>query len=306
MTVLDDVALREREPPSGDDQTYLAPAIVDFNVNGVCNLHCAWCWGPGPQAREDLSGEDWKQIARFLHSRGTKRITITGGEPLLKRDLVEILRYLHDELSLSVTLATNGILLQREASTILPYVDSIGLPLDGPTQEVVERMRVGSSKYFHTMLENIKFIQDRFPHILVTVRTVVSRKNAEAVPFIGKTMLDFGIDPERMRWKCYQITPIRGSRGEVIDRQWLLSESEFEEVLQKIRKENPEFANLCVLSTDMHVGRYFHIYPNGNTHVFVTGKDGFPDRFPLGNMGRDPLEVLKKLKQFDFTNNTIR
>ena len=289
-----------------EELLFKAPATVDFNVNGACNLDCAWCWGPDHEAHEGLTIEAWKEIAYRLHCHGTKKITFTGGEPLMKKGLGECLRYIHDELAIVTTLSTNGLLLKPKARDILPSVDDIGLPLDGHVKEINNLMRAGTPRHFDKVLEAIKFVQDEFPRISLTVRTVVSLKNYESVPLIGKTMQDFGIDPERLRWKLYQVTPIGVRKGDVLEGEWLISNSQFEEAMHKVRTLNPQFPDITTLTSDMHVGRYFHIYPDGKTHLFITGEDRFPVALPLGNIGSDFDGVLKKMNDFDLTNNDIR
>lgn len=40
-----------------------APNTVDFNINGICNLDCKWCWGPVHDAKEDVNLSEWKHLA---------------------------------------------------------------------------------------------------------------------------------------------------------------------------------------------------------------------------------------------------
>jgi MoaA/NifB/PqqE/SkfB family radical SAM enzyme len=285
---------------------YPTPVTVDLNVTGTCNLKCVWCWGPDHRACNELSVDQWKKIIYNLWRGGTRNVTITGGEPLLKKGLVEILRYLHEELSMRVTLSTNGLLLGRMASTILPYVDDIGLPLDGHTKEVQDMMRPGVAQHFDVMIGNISFVQQNYPQIRLTVRTVVSRKNAQSVPLIGKIMVEAGVDPKHLRWKCYQIAPIGIRKQETLQSGWFLEKHEFEEIMRLVQEQNPQFPQISILSTKMHAGRYFHVYPNGESHVFITGEDGLPERKPLGNLDKDLFSVIERLKEFDLTNNQIR
>ncbi len=287
-------------------KAFKAPDTVDFNVNGACNLNCTWCWGPDHKAKEELTNEQWKEIALKLKSLGTKKITFTGGETLMKSGLEEILKYVHDDLAIRTTLSTNGILLRRRAKEVLPYVDDIGLPLDGHSREINNIMRVGTPKHFDRVLEAIKTVQDVFPNIDVTVRTVCSAKNADSVPLIGQTMIKSGIDPEKLRWKIYQVAPIGVRKEAVLNGDWLISYERFQEIMEKVRDMNKMFPNISTLPIGNHVGRYFHIYPDGKSHVFMTGKDGFPASFPTGNIGKNFDSVMNNLDLLDLTNNKIR
>lgn len=292
--------LNKHTPPN------MSPLTVDFNVNGMCNLRCSWCWGPDHQAKEELTHQQWKQLARRLQILGTRNITITGGEPLMKEGLGDILKYLHDDLGIRVTLSTNGILLKSQAINILPYVDDIGLPIDGHSKEINHLMRAGTPRHFDKVLESMKLVQTDFPGIDLTIRTIISKKNVESVPFIGKTLIEYGIDPKRLRWKLYQVTPMGLRKEDVLNGDWILSDEEFKKAADRVMDQNLQFQNFAVLKVDMHVDRYFHIYPDGESHVFITGKDGNPTPFGLGNIGKNFDAVIQKLNQFNLAKNFVR
>lgn len=288
------------------NQFLKAPNTVDFNLNGACNLNCTWCWGPDHKAKEELTVEKWKEIASKLKYLGTEKITFTGGETLMKEGLGDILDHVHNTLGLRTTLSTNGILLRRKEKEILPYVDDIGLPLDGHSRDINNIMRAGTPKHFDRVLESIKMVQDKYPHIDITVRTVLSAKNVDSVPLIGKTLLENGINPQKMRWKIYQVTPIGIRKDDVLNGDWLISSEKFEAVNKVIKELNWQFPHLDTLSSKRHVGRYFHIYPDGKSHIFMTGEDGYPAQLPMGNIGKDFEMVIKNLHGYDLTNNDVR
>lgn len=291
---------------SASTDRFRAPATVDFNVNGSCNLNCTWCWGPDHKAKEVLTIEQWKDIATKLKALGTKNITFTGGETLMKVGLEDILSHCHQVLSLRTTLSTNGILLKRKAHAVLPFVDDIGLPLDGHTREINNVMRVGSPKHFDRVLEAIKYVQQDFSRIDLTVRTVVSAKNLDSVPLIGSTLLRNGINPEKIRWKIYQVNPIGLRKNDTLSGGWAISLEAFEEVIAKVTKTNREFPYITVQPCAKHVGRYFHIYPDGKTHILVPGRDGSPVELPTGNIAKNFDFVMNNINEFDFSGNAIR
>jgi cyclic pyranopterin phosphate synthase len=86
------------------------------SVTDKCNLRCVYCMPPEglPWLRREelLSYEEIAIIVRALAGMGLRRVRITGGEPLVRRDLVDLVRMLAaipglDDLSLS----TNAVLL---------------------------------------------------------------------------------------------------------------------------------------------------------------------------------------------------
>lgn len=93
------------------------------SVTDKCNLRCVYCMpleGLEWLKREDiLSYEEIEQIVRSMAGMGLRRVRITGGEPLVRKDLPELVRLLSaipeiEDLSLS----TNAVLLAAQADAL--------------------------------------------------------------------------------------------------------------------------------------------------------------------------------------------
>src|SRR6186997_1768373 len=93
-----------------------------LSVTDRCNLRCAYCmpeeeytWLP----REDIL--DFEEISRLVDifaELGVDKVRITGGEPLLRRDLSVLVRMLADKPAIhDLALTTNGILLTDAAQS---------------------------------------------------------------------------------------------------------------------------------------------------------------------------------------------
>jgi GTP 3',8-cyclase len=94
-----------------------------ISVTDRCNFRCRYCMPPEGlpwmDKAEILSFEEIERIARVLVESGVDSIKVTGGEPLVRRDvarLVALLRALGPELDLSIT--TNGFLLAAAAPAL--------------------------------------------------------------------------------------------------------------------------------------------------------------------------------------------
>jgi cyclic pyranopterin phosphate synthase len=93
------------------------------SVTDRCNLRCQYCmpeeeyvWLP----RQDiLQFEEIERLARAFVTLGTERVRITGGEPLLRRDLPHLVRRLASiEGVRDLALTTNGVLLGEQAEVL--------------------------------------------------------------------------------------------------------------------------------------------------------------------------------------------
>src|SRR5690606_38261452 len=93
------------------------------SVTDKCNLRCVYCMPPEglPWLTRDelLSFEEITAIVRTMAAMGLRRVRITGGEPLVRRDLPDLVRMLAavpgiEDLSLS----TNAVLLEEQAEVL--------------------------------------------------------------------------------------------------------------------------------------------------------------------------------------------
>lgn len=91
-----------------------------LSVTDRCNLRCGYCMpasGVGKLSHGDiLSYEELYRIAETAVSLGIDKIRITGGEPLVRKDIVRFLHKLTDIAGLrQLVLTTNGVLLEDMA-----------------------------------------------------------------------------------------------------------------------------------------------------------------------------------------------
>jgi MoaA/NifB/PqqE/SkfB family radical SAM enzyme len=264
-----------------------APHAVDLNLLGRCNLRCPFCWGPPHEQGAILSAKQWQTIIDKLAGRGTRAIILTGGEPLLRADLADICGFAKAR-QIRITLSTNGITLPAAGPRILPFVDELGLPLDGADEATnnVLRRSLGRLNHFHSFWEAIEFTRRNFPAIELTIRTVVSKRNADYVIDIGQRLRELGI--AGLRWKLYQFVPI-GYGRDVKDDLWIKT-SCFRTIVRKIRARYPDLY-IDTLDHDARDGRYLHILPNGDAMTPTRAHE----EFPLGNALEDLDSVLANL-----------
>lgn len=137
-----DEELLEVETPTG---RYYPLQAVWLNVTLGCNLRCKHCFLNSETAKKDeLTVEEIDHLmAELAALRGDNPIAldITGGEPLLRRDIQDILAVSRRE-GISPRLFTNGLLLARELAKELA---DMGIPvlisLDGASPQTHEEIR---------------------------------------------------------------------------------------------------------------------------------------------------------------------
>ncbi|MBL8957829.1 MAG: radical SAM protein, partial [Myxococcaceae bacterium] len=93
-----------------------------ISVTDRCNLRCAYCmpeedyvWLPG---REILSFEEIASLVDRFIALGVRKVRLTGGEPLLRRDLPKLVALLAAKPLDDLALTTNGVLLADHARAL--------------------------------------------------------------------------------------------------------------------------------------------------------------------------------------------
>ncbi|MCQ8898369.1 MAG: radical SAM protein [Hadesarchaea archaeon] len=119
-----------------------APFLVVWNYTNACNLRCRHCYQSAGQepGKNELSTEEAKRAVDELADSGVVALAFSGGEPLLRRDLLEV-GARAKERGLFLSVATNGTLLTRERCREMKGVfDYVEVSLDG-FEETHDRFR---------------------------------------------------------------------------------------------------------------------------------------------------------------------
>ena len=125
------------------------------DVNNVCNLHCSHCywWLNRKNDEKDLSIEDWKKI---INDKFKKQhifvVTLVGGEPLLRPDIIKLFC---DEMPRRVCVVTNGTFPLKRFEGLYFYWVS----LDG-TEEIHDSIR-GKGSYSKTRKNIFNYIENQ-------------------------------------------------------------------------------------------------------------------------------------------------
>jgi cyclic pyranopterin phosphate synthase len=117
-----------------------------ISITDKCNFRCTYCMPaeglPWLKKAEILSYEEITRVARIATSIGIEQIRLTGGEPLVRRDLPELIRMLKPLPGLrSLSLTTNGVLLKKQAAALAEAgLTRINVSLDSLVREKFARL----------------------------------------------------------------------------------------------------------------------------------------------------------------------
>ena len=193
---------------------------VNWFVNSDCNLTCGYCFRE--RDIEERGTSEMIKLANYMADEGVDRVTIGGGEPLLREDLEQILLVLK-ERGVFVSLHTNGTILKDRIEGLVGLVDILSLPIDSVDERQNRLMR--SRPYVNLIREIIEYsIPLGFKIAFKTTATSVNRDG-----ILGIYDLIKDVDP--VYWKVYQFRPLNRGKREIS--LFSLSDEEF----RKLRGE---------------------------------------------------------------------
>jgi 12,18-didecarboxysiroheme deacetylase len=157
--------------------------VVVWNVGQRCNLKCAHCYSQSHNREYagELSTAEGRNLIEDLARFGSPVILFSGGEPLLRKDLLD-LGLLATDRGLRAVISTNGTLITPKMAGDLKRIglSYVGVSLDG-MKETNDRFR-GVEGAFEAALNGIRNCQNA--GIKVGLRFTINRRNAADIPQI--------------------------------------------------------------------------------------------------------------------------
>lgn len=116
------------------------PFFSSIEITSRCNLRCTFCYLDHSD-NDELSTEEIKDYLDQLAGLGSLFLSLTGGEPLLRKDFWEIAQHAHD-LGFAINLKTNGTLIDEKTADRIARLSfyRVDISLLGATPEVHDRI----------------------------------------------------------------------------------------------------------------------------------------------------------------------
>src|SRR3954454_17466089 len=120
-----------------------------ISVTDRCNFRCVYCMPKEVfgrdyrflDRRELLSFEEIERVARVFVGLGVEKIRLTGGEPLVRKNIEELIARLTAIEGLDIALTTNGSLLEQKAQALADAgLQRVTVSLDSLDDEVFRSM----------------------------------------------------------------------------------------------------------------------------------------------------------------------
>lgn len=271
---------------------------LDLHITNRCNMRCIHCcYSSGEKEMTEMS---YKQIIKLLieaKNLGVEHVDIFGGEPTIRDDLIDILNATKD-LGIKTELLTNGLMRkEREIELLESGVDSIGVSLDGISEEVYKKIRKvnGAGR----VIEFAKRCVNK--GIYTKINTVLFKSNINEIKNIVQLSNSIGADEQRI----YYFTPV-GRGAKCLD-EWVNPEEWIKYIIKElvplelktklllespfIKRKNPSININNFGCRAMNVKNYAQIMSDGSVYPCAILTSSHPS---LGNVLDKSLEEIMR------------
>lgn len=166
--------------------------VVVWNVTRACNLKCVHCYARAVDRtyEKELNHEQGLSLIDDMAAFGVPVVLFSGGEPLMRPDLVELADYAVSK-GMRAVISTNGTLISKDKAKELKEVglSYVGVSLDG-MEEINDRFR-GRKGAFKDAMAGIMNCQEA--GLKVGLRFTINRMNTAEVPRIFDLLEEYRI-----------------------------------------------------------------------------------------------------------------
>jgi GTP 3',8-cyclase len=179
-----------------------------ISLTDNCNLRCFYCMPEEEYtftpASRLMQVNEIRELAEVFVKEGVKKIRLTGGEPLVRKDAAEIISKL-SELPVNLAITTNGTRLHEFADVLKrANISSINISLD-TLQE--DRFKLVTRRdQFNIVMNNIRMMIDKGFHVKVNVVVMKGLNDSEINDFVEWTR------NEPIHIRFIEFMPFEGNR----------------------------------------------------------------------------------------------
>jgi GTP 3',8-cyclase len=144
-------------------------------VTQRCNYNCVFCHGEGLQnlQKDRLNSDDFAYIFKIgKNFFGFNSVTITGGEPMVREDLIEIVKKIKEQGG-RIVLTTNGFFL-KDKIEIGNYIDRINVSIHSLNNEDYNKI-VRVENGFDKVITGLFYFRQNYPNVEIRLNSTLIR-----------------------------------------------------------------------------------------------------------------------------------
>ena len=173
-----------------------------------CNLQCPHCYlSAGRAADRELTTDECLALLEEMRTLGTEMLILTGGEPLLRKDIYQLAETA-SAMGMWVVMGTNGVLVTRAVARKMVEcgVKGVGISIDSADPDRHNAFRGGRNAWQHSV-RALEVCREEGLEVLV--QTTVMEENYDEIP----ALLDLHGITGRGHSTCIFWCRLDGGRG---------------------------------------------------------------------------------------------
>ncbi|CAH8531044.1 unnamed protein product [Schistosoma rodhaini] len=227
-----------------------------ISLTEKCNLNCSYCMPNKNVPKNEtilpniVTSNEILFLADYFCQRGIQKIRLTGGEPLLRIDLLQIIKHLNDlkceyKHFTEIGMTTNGVKFKKYAENLkMAGLNSVNISLDSLKSERILKL-TGQATFKHSMAAIIKAIEVGFKSVKVNCVVMKNFNEDELCDFVELTRYL----PIEVRFIEYM--PFSGNH-------WELSKLfTFKQMLNIIKNSYPNL--ICLNENSFNIAKLFQV-----------------------------------------------
>lgn len=270
----------------------IGPLKTEWEVINVCNSKCNTClhWKRKPDSTI-LTTFEGKELIRQLADIGLLNLCFSGGEPLLRKDLVELIDYAKKQ-ALSTSLISNGLLLteRRAIELVDARLDTIYISIDAANATLNDEIR-GLKGYFDlamAAIDNLKAMRrNAAPKIII--KATLTIKNANQLVALAELCVNKGIDG-----LSFQLAQVLEHSDFIFDDSLLITKNYSSLLLENLDKVITDYKEILTGSLEYYQAlRNFIEKPEAWRNCRTVSGFSFAVIDPWGNVFTSPSKISK-------------
>jgi MoaA/NifB/PqqE/SkfB family radical SAM enzyme len=265
------------------------PITVTLQITRRCNLKCIYC-----SEADYITEPTFEDVKKMIENlKGVKRVIVSGGEPLLRDDVLSILKLCRDRFDI-VAMASNAILIDKNtAKKLSKYVDYVDVTIDGP-RNIHNKIRGSYDKVLRGIW-NLNGADIEYSIVMVLLN-----ENKNSVLDVCQIADTLGAT------KLKLLSPIPKSRGKKVISQ-RLSSDDIKDLFENIKKGKKRNGwNIRITITDWNrikEGHALLVHPNGD----VVASPVWSKESCIEGIGNVINEDIKKIwTKYPYKENHIK
>ena len=258
---------------------------LNIFVSQQCFLYCKGCYSFSREEKCNtcVSSDDLINFLDFAYKKGIKKVTLCGGDPLTRADIIDLLERIK-KIGFSISMDTLGtslikdikqngkiIIKKTDVQKIATLVDMIGIPIDGSNNEIFKKFRQTESDIINEQLSICAELHKHGANICIN--TVVHKGNLKDAENLSKLINKMNYIK---KWQMFKFAPL-GKFGSMNRNLFEINDQEFIDFKNNVIKKYSGDSNMLDFKNSERRNKTYVLINNSGDAWIPFFEDGISD-----------------------------